>query len=386
MDGVSTIFVETCVFINGVGGCSTVIGRPTPGTPAPLTFDSPTTTSSSTSRNPPKSTSTTVIPTISTSNTSSRKPSSSPLASIPVSTAPDNTSLVSVPPPRSSSESRSSSTSQTLSSSSSPTQSQSHSSEITRDASGTGTLPSAPTSPSLSSSRSASLLPSASSSHPSLAESTIVGIATSLGAALLLLAFGVWYAVRRKRRRAKVQISESTIADLDQEYEATASTREALLSAQSDIEKLRGGQRSSVAGTVGVSRCSTIVQTSSFGPFLNHGAAQAVPSPTSTSEKRSTGAAASGTITNVALSLASEERPHPTVELGSEDPGDRHVWEENVDGGREHDGRRTRLFRYEADGGVRLAGGPLDGGDSSTEVDQLNDSMVVTMPPPYSRY
>ncbi|TBU25797.1 hypothetical protein BD311DRAFT_727210 [Dichomitus squalens] len=287
MDGVSTIFVET---------------------------------------NPPKSTSTTVIPTISTSNTSSRKPSSSPLASIPVSTAPDNTSLV------------------------------------------------------------ASLLPSASSSHPSLAESTIVGIATSLGAALLLLAFGVWYAVRRKRRRAKVQISESTIADLDQEYEATASTREALLSAQSDIEKLRDGQRSSVAGTVGVSRCSTIVQTSSFEPFLNHGAAQAVPSPTSTSEKRSTGAAASGTITNVALSLASEERPHPTVELGSEDPGNRHVWEENVDDGREHDGRHTRLFRYEADGGVRLAGGPLDGGDSSTEVDQLNDSMVVTMPPPYSRY
>ena len=134
---------------------------------------------------------------------------------------------------------------------------------------------------------------------------------------------------------------------------------------------------------------SMIVQASTFGPFPDQEAAEAVQTPTTSSEKLYPSVTASSASSEAALRPARMEgnaaQWHAHAEAGSEIPGDRDTWEENVDGGREEDGRRTRLFRYETDGGVRLAGGPLDG-SSSTEVDRLNDSMVVTLPPPYSRY
>ena len=42
-------------------------------------------------------------------------------------------------------------------------------------------------------------------------------------------------------------------------------------------------------------------------------------------------------------------------------------------------------FRYETDGGVRLAGGPLEEVQYADD-DQRTIATVLTLPPPYSRY
>ncbi|KAM5546273.1 hypothetical protein V8D89_000399 [Ganoderma adspersum] len=270
MDVMSTVFEKSCLFINGVGGCTTIVGAPSRGahvnapTVAPVSTSLPSASTPASSTSPPMPKSASPSPTLSLPSST---PPSTSLTAVGASNSPSTRSSPSLSngplsPPVTLSKGNTSTTSAITSLSDSTTVAPNASTSDTNTS--VADTPSAAPSTvcSIPSTSPIPVLPSSSPSTSRLPAGAVAAIGISIAGIILVPAFGlIWYAARRRRRtppivvsststgsNANASLSEATLA-------VTTRGRDALLPIEDESEKLEASSRISFTLSDGSGWC-----------------------------------------------------------------------------------------------------------------------------------